>query len=579
VHTRLAHYRGLGRTMLLMILLVSFVPVALVSGLIYLQLQAAYQEKVASQMRALVLKHSLQIDEFLQERLANIQYLTRALSLTQLADESFLREKLSHLKQVYGTVFVDLSLVDADGTLAAYAGPFQLGKASYASAAWFQQALRHDYTISNVFLGLRGLPHFIVAVRLNHDQRDYILRATIDFVAFNARVESIRSGQSGMAYIVNRDNEFQTRPPDAAMSAREDLTALFDSFFKARVDRAGESVLVVERPDAAGVRTLYCGALLKDGEWLLVYQQRVSDAFSDLNRTRAFSLLVFAGGGLLILIMALLLTRRTIGRIAQADHAKEVMNQQVIETGKLASVGELAAGIAHEINNPVAIMVEEAGWIEDLLQEEDLKDCSNLDEFKRALKQIRNQGNRCKEITHKLLSFARKTDSRIQDVQVNNLIQELISLTQQRARYNMVDIQAKLAVDLPRIRVSTSELQQVFLNLINNALDAMDRKGGVLTINTQRQDHHILCEFTDTGAGIPSANLARIFDPFFTTKPVGKGTGLGLSICYGIIQKMGGTIEVTSAVDVGTTFRVLLPVAKPSDAVNTSVPAERPPNP
>jgi two-component system NtrC family sensor kinase len=206
-------------------------------------------------------------------------------------------------------------------------------------------------------------------------------------------------------------------------------------------------------------------------------------------------------------------------------------------------------------------MVEEAGWIQDLLEEEDLKQAENFDEFQRALKQIQTQGRRCKEITHKLLSFARKTDSRIHDVQVNELIQEMVSLSSQSAKYSKVIINTDLAKNIPLLKLSQSEMQQVLLNLINNSLYAMEKQGGTIDISTRLKEGHVLISVADNGPGIPRANLDRIFDPFFTTKPVGKGTGLGLSICYGIIKKMGGEIDVQSVVDVGTTFNIRVPVS------------------
>jgi two-component system NtrC family sensor kinase len=266
-------------------------------------------------------------------------------------------------------------------------------------------------------------------------------------------------------------------------------------------------------------------------------------------------------GTLAIGIMAFVLSKRIIGRIAEVDKEKDLMNEQIIETGKLASVGELAAGIAHEINNPVAIMVEEAGWIEDLLAEEDFKEGENLQEFQRALTQIRVQGRRCKDITHKLLSFARKTDSRTLEVHLNDLVTEVISLSEQRAKYANVTIRSHLRPSLPVLQASPSEIQQVLLNLINNALDAMEKDGGAIDVTTRLDGKNVVMEVSDTGKGIPEANLSRLFDPFFTTKPVGKGTGLGLSICYGIIKKLGGDIEVESTVDEGTTFRVTVPYA------------------
>jgi len=263
-------------------------------------------------------------------------------------------------------------------------------------------------------------------------------------------------------------------------------------------------------------------------------------------------------GGLAIGVMAYLMSRRMARKVQEADVEKDMMNEQVIEAGKLASVGELAAGIAHEINNPVAIMVEEAGWVQDLLDEGLEKD-DNEREVQRALTQIRNQGARCREITHKLLSFARKIDPTTEHICLNEMIREMAEFCEQRAKYANVRIETSLADSIAQVDGSSSEMQQVLLNLINNAIDAMDPGGGNLDIMTRMEDGKVVCSIADTGMGIPQANLSRIFDPFFTTKPVGKGTGLGLSIIYGIINKMGGEISVKSVVDHGTTFILRLP--------------------
>jgi two-component system NtrC family sensor kinase len=271
----------------------------------------------------------------------------------------------------------------------------------------------------------------------------------------------------------------------------------------------------------------------------------------------AFAILVVCG--IAIFTGAVILSRRMVTYIAKADEEKEAMNEQVIEAGKLAALGELSAGIAHEINNPVAIMAEEAGWIEDLLHEEEFKNSPNIEEFKRALHQIRTQGKRCKEITRKLLSFARKTDPSVQDVQLNEVIRDVVGLWEQRAKYNNVNLASHLDPELPTVNVAPSELQQVLLNLVNNAVDAMEKTGGTIDLSSRVNGDYIIAEVTDNGPGISKANLPRIFDPFFTTKPVGKGTGLGLSICYGIVKKMGGDISVTSTEGQGTTFLVHIP--------------------
>ena len=252
----------------------------------------------------------------------------------------------------------------------------------------------------------------------------------------------------------------------------------------------------------------------------------------------------------------------------KAEHEENIekakMQVQVIEVGKLASMGELAAGVAHEVNNPVAIMMEEAGWIEDLLGEEESQKGENLDEIKRALKQIKAQGERCKQITHKLLSFARKTHSQLSDLQLNELIEEVVGLSQRTARYSNVRIETELDSNIPPITASPSEVQQVLLNLINNAIDAVGKDGGKIKVSTRMDNDNVVIDVSDTGCGIPESHIQRIFDPFFTTKPVGHGTGLGLSICYGIVDRMGGKIAVRSSVEKGTTFSVRLPI-QPND--------------
>ncbi len=233
---------------------------------------------------------------------------------------------------------------------------------------------------------------------------------------------------------------------------------------------------------------------------------------------------------------------------------------QLLQAERLASIGMLATGVAHEINNPVAIMIEESGWIKDLMEEEEFQSSKNLKEFNRALKQIHTQGNRCKEITRKLLSFARKTDSDVQTAYLNDIIEEVVSLSLKRTKHAGVKLKTRLQKDLPSTLVCASEMQQVLLNLINNALDAMENTGGTITLSSRMAHGQIMMTIEDDGPGIPAADLSRIFDPFFTTKTVGKGSGLGLFICYSIIKSMGGKIDVLSELGTGTNFNISLPV-------------------
>jgi two-component system NtrC family sensor kinase len=563
------YYRALSRNIISVILIASISPMVIASIFILDNFRTAYRQKVYDQLEQTMKNHRKCIDFFLKEKLANIRLLGNQFNYEQFSHKPFLEQKLAQLQQSYDRVFVDLGMISERGIQVSYAGPHALTNADYSQADWFKKAMATPYFTSDVFYGLRGAPHFIVSVRCFGNGHYWLLRATIDFGSFNSIVENFRIGRTGFAFIINKSGEFQTKPI-AATDLPANILRLFGP------QSYGRSSSVVSRMDATGKQVIHASIHLKDHEWILVLQQDQKDAFAELYKTQKIAMFIILTGSLVIISTSLLLSRGLIKRIAQADQEKkladkekEMMSQQVIETGKLASIGELAAGIAHEINNPVAIMVEEAGWIEDLLEEEEFRDGENLEEFHRALRQIHTQGRRCKDITHKLLSFARKTDSRVHEVQINELLDEVVALSSQRAKYSNIAIRTHFQKNLPVLHASETELQQVLLNIMNNALDATEKSGGEISISSQLKDEKVVITFADNGPGIAEANLPRIFDPFFTTKPVGKGTGLGLSICYGIINKMGGRIDVQSQINRGTTFMIQLPITEERQGMPT----------
>ncbi|MCB2187973.1 MAG: GHKL domain-containing protein [Deltaproteobacteria bacterium] len=567
------HYRTLTLTMVAYVLAVSLIPLVLIGMITLHEFEASFGAKVREHLRELVERQSQGIEGFLQSRLGELTVFSRSRPLEQITEPYFLERTLSLFREEYGGAFVDIGVVDQDGLQLAYVGPFNLQGADYHKAPWFQAALKSDYYISDVFAGLRGTPHFIIAVGKTEDRRRYLVKATINFEAFNALVENIRVGDTGFAFIINKKGEFQTKPRFGVDLASTPYQRLLAGKLNPK------DIPVWERPDARGRETIFAMAPLKDGEWVLCLQQTASDAFSEMFDTVTLAVLIIAATAVIIVITALVLSNNLVSRIRNSDEERAIIKEKVIETGRMASLGELAAGIAHEINNPVAIMVEEGGWIDDILSTDRPVGPEDLAEIRRAVQMIRTQGSRCKDITYKLLSFARKTDPIARPVDVNGLVEEVVGLLAQKSRFALVNMETHLAPDLPPVHVSPTEMQQVVLNLLNNAVDAINEKtGGVINITTGREGDRLVLAVEDSGEGIPEANLPRIFDPFFTTKPVGKGTGLGLSICYGIIDKMGGTIKVASSVGKGTTFTVSLPMTpghevSPEEMAQPSQPA------
>jgi two-component system NtrC family sensor kinase len=219
--------------------------------------------------------------------------------------------------------------------------------------------------------------------------------------------------------------------------------------------------------------------------------------------------------------------------------------------------------VAHEINNPLAIIKEKAGWMRDLLEEEDVKASPNYKELEDAIAKIEYHVTRAKDVTHRLLGFARRMDPIHEDVNINDVINQTITFLQNEARYRAIEIHTGFQTDLPFVASDSAQLQQVFLNIIDNAIDAIGKDGNIhIRTMAVHDPNEVIITIKDSGPGIPREKLDKIFDPFFTTKKVGEGTGLGLTISFSIIQKLGGQIKVESEEGQGATFIISLPLNK-----------------
>jgi len=241
-----------------------------------------------------------------------------------------------------------------------------------------------------------------------------------------------------------------------------------------------------------------------------------------------------------------------------------LLDERLLQSQKLAAIGELSAGIAHEINNPLAIIRQEAEWMQHLLKKLG-GGPKELGELQGSVRQIVQQVDRCTEITRNLLDFARKRDPVIQAVEVNRIIENMTMLVEKEAKHKNIAIVRHYDATLPVIYSDAPQLRQVILNFLTNATHAIGTDG-VVTITTRLNGGDAVdIVISDTGCGIPADHLSKIFDPFFTTKPPGQGTGLGLSICHGIILRLGGRITVESTVGQGTEFTITLPRSRESE--------------
>lgn len=578
LHTR--SYSKLQGRFILISVICSILPLLLVGWVSYLYYSQFSISRMADYFRRTVEYNRKIVESFLDERTSDLKLLAFTHSLAFLSDPSNLRETF-HILNREGSYFADLGVIDSSGKHISYVGPYDLMDKDYSETFWFKEVMTKGIYISDMFMGYRKTPHFIIAVLYSKGSTSWILRATIDTEFLSSLIDTTRLGQTGEVFLVNREGIYQTNPRFNGKIMDKALLPM-NSF-------TGESGILVTDPAnptesfapekgipltdlikfsliSSDSQQVAAYAWLKDPHWLLVVKQDFSEVFRDINHVNKAILLLLHLSILAIIIVSIFTARYMIKVIKKRDIEAEGLNKQLMQASKLASVGELAAGVAHEINNPLAVILTESMVMRDLTEEEKSLDEQFRDQMFQSLSQIDGQVQRCGHITQNLLRFSRRISAATKFVDLNVALTDVVGLLEKKANSHGVQIALDLQQNVPELRTDPFELEQVFLNLINNAIDAHDgRPYGTISIATRLDTakNVLVATVADTGSGIASENLERLFDPFFTTKPVGKGTGLGLSISYSIIKHMGGDISVQSELGKGTEFTLFLPCPKP----------------
>lgn len=258
---------------------------------------------------------------------------------------------------------------------------------------------------------------------------------------------------------------------------------------------------------------------------------------------------------ILSLVMSYLLVRMLINERAK----DEFTTRQLLQAQKMATIGEMASGIAHEVNNPLAVIGREVEWIQELVKEHPPADAEATQEIIESLQVIGGQVARCAEFTHRLLNFARKSEPVLQWVDINGLIEDMVRLVERLSKGKDISFQRSYQDPITPLWTDPPLLRQVLLNLLNNAVQAIESQGTVTASSQEHPNGWVDISIADTGCGIPTSHLPHLFDPFFTTKAPSHGTGLGLAVCQKIVTALGGLILVESTVGCGSRFTVRLP--------------------
>ncbi|RZB34270.1 MAG: two-component system [Desulfobacteraceae bacterium Eth-SRB1] len=542
------YYARLRTKFIAIIFFIAFIPLILLGGTTYYHYSATVKEKIRKELKLIAKNRKDTIDLFLNDRANSLSVLAYTHTFDYLGKKENLHNVFQLLKMV-DSAFQDMGVINSNGKQVAYIGPYHLTGKQYSQTEWFKAVMKKNVYISDVFLGFRKVPHFIIAVKRIENGKPWILRTTIDINMINHFMCTALLGKHGAdAYILSREGTYQISTAD------NDLILTKSEFKMPSVFRG-----IKEMEGCHGEKALICAiAWLKNNDWLMVIEQDLKYELSPMVRVKNTALSIFIISSLIIIISTILITKRVFARLEKVDREKSQLSEQLVRSDRLAAIGKLASGIAHEINNPLAVISEKAGWIGDLLTEEDVKNSPNYSELIKSTEDIKKHVKRGKKVISRLMGFARKEEVVYGNVDINSVLDETHDFLNKKAIYQNIAIMKEFHEDLPSIVTDGAQLQQVFINIVNNAIDAIN-KDGVIRLITKGRDGGVLIAIADTGPGMPEEVQEKIFNPFFTTKPVGKGTGLGLSTSYGIVEKLGGHLTVESEVGKGTTFYITLP--------------------
>jgi signal transduction histidine kinase len=546
-------YRQIWTVVISVLIATALVPLLAITIIHYQLIQKSVDSELIFRTERLVSNARRAMTFFLEERLDALRFSVNEIGYDQLTNPNHLTVILRNLKLGFGGL-TDLSVIDQTGIQVAYAGPFKLEGKNYSNQIWFIECQKRNIYVSEIFRGYRDLPHIIIAVKsIRPDGTAFFLRATLETERLIQTLSSYETGAHADIFLVNRSGIIQT-PSKHHGEIFEKMMLPLPSFSPRTqavmaTDEQGQSIItgyafittqIADTPFILMVIKQKAGMM---GVWLELH--------SNINWFVGFSIMV------VILVVTITCTLM-VNKLYQADRDKAEAMAAMEQNNQLASIGQLAAGVAHEINNPLALINETAGYVKDLFVIK--KQYSKDDELLENIDYILEAVERCGTITRQLLGFARKFDVKIQRVNLNEVISDVLVFHNKEAEYRNVSVYVDIPKDVPEIETDRGKLQQVLLNLVNNAFQAVDN-GCNLAINAAPEGRDkVSITISDNGCGMPEENLSKIFEPFFTTKERGRGTGLGLTITYGLVKKLNGNISVISKEMEGTTFIITLPI-------------------
>lgn len=545
----LFNYRRIWKAVVVLTGSVALIPLIFLAVVDYHVTRQALESEHRLRTARLVSNTGRTVSFFLSERRSALAFIAKDRSCRS-GDQQRLRTILENLKQSFGGGFVDLGIIDKRGIQVNYAGLEDLSGKDYSGQDWYRKVLERGSYVSDVFLGYRNTPHIVIAVKgTTEEGEDFVLRSSIYMDPFEELLGHLEMAGGGDAFIVNTEGRLQTSSKHYG-KILEKITIPVPHFSpKTEIED-------VIGPDGGELLVGY--RFIDETPFLIMIVKSKKELMEPWFRTRLLlvGFLLFSITVILAVIAAT--AAYLIKKMRIADEQRLMSFHKLEYSNKLATIGRLAASVAHEINNPLAIINEKAGLIKDLFTIR--RQYSADDRLLAMVDSILKSVSRAGAITKRLLTFAKNFDASMESLHLGKVIEDVLGFLRKDAELRSINIKVDSPPDLPQIESDRGKLQQILLNIINNAFLAM-KDGGDLEISVGSRDKDsVYIRIKDNGCGISKENLDHIFEPFFSTRVKEGGTGLGLSITYGLVQELGGRIEVESEVGKGTTFTITLPI-------------------
>ncbi len=545
-------FQRIWRGAILVIATVALVPLIIWALSGYRLTMETIESELEQRTSQLVSSSWRSVSLFLTERRSVLDFIAHDHDLATLQDPARLAEILDNLDQRFGG-FIDLGVIDSSGKQVSHVGSHQMEGVDFNRQHWFREVLNRGFYISELVTGPLNDPHVDLAVKRELDDGAFfVLHAVLKPEQLTETIAQIEVGTKGDLFIVNRDGVLQT-PSRYYGPVFQKIPISVPAYSpKARILKSNNANIG---------RSVIGYAHIPETPYILMMVQAQSEDILPWYKTTWAFIAILATSILMIVLVTLGVATRLVNQIHEADQERLDTLHQVEYASKMVSLGRLASGVAHEINNPLAIINEKAGHIRDIFTLTDRYDRDP--KLMELVDSVISTVQRCASVTRGLLNFARHLNLSIQVIDLQEIIDEVQSVLSKEAEHRSITVGVAVSEDIPAFESDRGKLEQVFFNLFNSAIGAM-KDGGHLEITaTRRDENFVSVKFTDNGRGIPESDLKHIFEPFYYSKTGHSGTGLGLAVTYALVQEIGGTITVQSRPGQETCFDVRIPLVRP----------------